>query len=101
LRVWHSLISDEPDDFRLVTNVEMRNMVTWIRRVLFSFVPMVAAVVLLVAGIGAATLILSSANERVAEIGLRRAIGAHGGTSAVENNPTRGASFVVTLPKTG
>jgi hypothetical protein len=49
----------------------------------------------------AATLMLSSANERVAEIGLRRAIGAHGGTSAVENNPTRGASFVVTLPKAG
>jgi hypothetical protein len=60
-----------------------------------------AAVVLLVAGIGAATLMLSSANERVAEIGLRRAIGAHGGTSAVENNPTHGASFVVTLPKAG
>jgi uncharacterized membrane protein len=52
LRTWHSLISDEPDDFRLVTNVEVRNMVTWIRRVLLLFVPMVAAVMLLVAGIG-------------------------------------------------
>jgi putative ABC transport system permease protein len=76
LRARHSLVSDEPDDFRLVTTVEVRNMVTWIRRVLFLFVPMVAAVVLLVAGIVAATLMLSSVNERVAEIGLRRAIGA-------------------------
>ena len=43
---------------------------------LFLFVPMVAAVALLVAGIVAATLMLSSVNERVAEIGLRRAVGA-------------------------
>jgi putative ABC transport system permease protein len=76
LRARHALVADEPDDFRLVTTVEVRNMVTWIRRVLFLFVPMVAAVVLLVAGIVAATLMLSSVNERIAEIGLRRAIGA-------------------------
>jgi putative ABC transport system permease protein len=76
LRTRHALVSDEPDDFRIVTTVEVRNMVTWIRRVLFLFVPMVAGVVLLVAGIVAATLMLSSVNERVAEIGLRRAIGA-------------------------
>jgi putative ABC transport system permease protein len=76
LRTRHALVSDEPDDFRIVTTVEVRKMVTWIRRVLFLFVPLVAAVVLLVAGIVAATLMLSSVNERVAEIGLRRAIGA-------------------------
>jgi putative ABC transport system permease protein len=76
LRTRHALASGEPDDFRLVTTVEVRKMVTWIRRVLFLFVPLVAAVVLLVAGIVAATLMLSSVNERTAEIGLRRAIGA-------------------------
>jgi putative ABC transport system permease protein len=76
LRTRHALASDEPDDFMIVTAVEVRNMVTWVRRVLFLFVPMVAGVVLLVAGIVAATLMLSSVNERVAEIGLRRAIGA-------------------------
>jgi putative ABC transport system permease protein len=76
LRTRHALASGEPDDFRLVTTVEVRKMVTWIRRVLFLFVPLVAAVVLLVAGIVAATLMLSSVNERKAEIGLRRAIGA-------------------------
>jgi putative ABC transport system permease protein len=76
LRARHALVSDVPDDFRIVTTVEVRDMVTWVRRVLFLFVPMVAGVVLLVAGIVAATPMLSSVNERVAEIGLRRAIGA-------------------------
>jgi len=76
LRARHALVPDEPDDFRLVTTVEVRRMTTWVRRVLRLFVPLVSAVVLLVAGIVAAALMLSSVNERVAEIGLRRAVGA-------------------------
>src|SRR5262245_58259048 len=76
LRVRHAQIADEPDDFRLITPVEVRTMTTWIQRVLLLFVPLVAGVVLLVAGIVAATLMLSSVNERIGEIGLRRAIGA-------------------------
>jgi len=76
LRARHALASDEPDDFRIVTTVEVRDTVALIRRVLRLYVPLAAAVVLLVAGIVAATLTLSSVNERVGEIGLRRAIGA-------------------------
>jgi putative ABC transport system permease protein len=76
LRARHALAADEPDDFRLVTPTEVRTMTTWIRRVLLLFVPLLAGVILLVAGIVAATLMLSSVNERIAEIGLRRAIGA-------------------------
>jgi putative ABC transport system permease protein len=76
LRARHALIADEPDDFRIATSMELRAMITWVDRVLFLFVPLVAGVVLLVAGIVAATLMLSSVNERIAEIGLRRAIGA-------------------------
>jgi putative ABC transport system permease protein len=76
LRARHALVADEPDDFRLVTAVEARRMTNWVQRVLRLFVLLVAAVVLLVAGIVAATLMLSSVNERVAEIGLRRAVGA-------------------------
>jgi len=76
LRARHALASDEPDDFRIVTTVEVRDTVAFISRVLRLYVPLAAAVVLLVAGIVAATLMLSSVNERVGEIGLRRAIGA-------------------------
>src|SRR5262245_7933244 len=76
LRARHALVADDPDDFRLITPVEVRTMTTWIQRVLSLFVPLVAGVVLLVAGIVAATLMLSSVTERIGEIGLRRAIGA-------------------------
>jgi putative ABC transport system permease protein len=76
LRARHALTAEEPDDFRIMTAVEGRTMTTWIRRVLLLFVPLLAAVILLVAGIVAATLMLSSVNERVGEIGLRRAVGA-------------------------
>jgi putative ABC transport system permease protein len=76
LRARHALGAGEPDDFRLIMAVEVRAMTTWIRRVLFLFLPLVAGVILLVADMVAATLMLSSVNERIAEIGLRRAIGA-------------------------
>jgi putative ABC transport system permease protein len=76
LRARHALASDQPDDFRVVTTVEVRKMIAWMRRILFLYVPIAAGVILLVAGIVAATLMLSSVNERVAEIGLRRALGA-------------------------
>jgi putative ABC transport system permease protein len=76
LRARHALTAEEPDDFRIMTAVDGRTMTTWIRRVLLLFVPLLAAVILLVAGIVAATLMLSSVNERVGEIGLRRAVGA-------------------------
>src|SRR5262245_5751069 len=76
LRARHALVTDEPDDFRIVTPTEVRKMTTWVRRVLLIFVPMLAGVILLVAGVVAAALMLSSVNERIPEIGLRRAIGA-------------------------
>ena len=76
LRARHALGSDEPDDFRIVTTVEVRKNIAFIRRVLMLYVPLAAGIILLVAGIVAATLMLSSVNERVGEIGLRRAVGA-------------------------
>jgi putative ABC transport system permease protein len=51
-------------------------MVGEVQRVLFFYLPLVAAIALVVGGIVSATLMLASVNERVAEIGLRRAIGA-------------------------
>jgi putative ABC transport system permease protein len=74
LRARHALARDEPDDFRTVTTLEIQRNIAWIRRVLLLYVPLAAGIVLLVAGIVAASLMLSSVNERIGEIGLRRAI---------------------------
>jgi len=65
LRARHALGPDEPDDFRIVTTVEVRKNIAFIRRVLMLYVPLAAGIILLVAGIVAATLMLSSVNERV------------------------------------
>jgi putative ABC transport system permease protein len=51
-------------------------MVGQIQKVLFLYLPLVAAASLLAGGIVSASLMLVSVNERIAEIGLRRAIGA-------------------------
>lgn len=76
LRRRHGLDRDQPDDFRIVTALQAQQMVASIRRVLMLYVPLVAGVVLIVGGIVAAALMLGSVNERVGEIGLRRAVGA-------------------------
>jgi putative ABC transport system permease protein len=76
LRARHALDRDRPDDFMIVTALEARKMVGSIRRVFLLFVPLVAGVALIAGGIVAAVLMLASVNQRVAEIGLRRAVGA-------------------------
>jgi putative ABC transport system permease protein len=76
LRRRHALDRDQPDDFMIVTALQAQRMVAMIQRVLFVYVPLVASIVLLVGGIVAAALMLGAVNERVSEIGLRRAVGA-------------------------
>jgi putative ABC transport system permease protein len=76
LRERHGLSAGQPDAFTIITPAQTRKMVGQIQRVMFFYLPLVAAMALLVGGIVSATLMLSSVNERVAEIGLRRAIGA-------------------------
>jgi putative ABC transport system permease protein len=79
LRARHALVEGQPDDFHIITAVEVRKMVATVQRVLFLYLPIVAGVAILVAGIVAATLMLASVNQRVGEIGLRRAVGARPG----------------------
>jgi putative ABC transport system permease protein len=79
LRARHALVEGKPDDFHIITAVEVRKMVATVQRVLFVYLPIVAGVAILVAGIVAATLMLASVNQRVGEIGLRRAVGARPG----------------------
>jgi putative ABC transport system permease protein len=76
LRTRHALAEGAPDDFSIMTAVEVQKMVATIERVLYLYLPLAAGVALLVAGIVTATLMLASVNQRVGEIGLRRAVGA-------------------------
>ncbi len=76
LRERHGITGDRPDDFTIMTAIEVQEMVGFVQRILFVYLPLVAGVCLVAGGIVAATLMLSSVSERVAEIGLRRAVGA-------------------------
>lgn len=76
LRERHALAAGQPDDFSILTATEVRQMVAEVRRVMFLYLPLVAVVALVVGGIVSASLMLASVNERVVEIGLRRAVGA-------------------------
>jgi putative ABC transport system permease protein len=79
LRERHSLVQDQPDDFTVITAVQVQKMVSRVQQVLFLFLPLVAGISLLAGGVVAASLMLASVNERVGEIGLRRAVGARPG----------------------
>jgi putative ABC transport system permease protein len=76
LRERHGLAAGQPNDFSIITATEIRRMVGQVQKVLFFYLPLAASIALIVGGIVSASLMLSSVNERVAEIGLRRAIGA-------------------------
>jgi len=64
------------DDFRFMTQQGILNIVTNILAALTGFVTGIAAISLLVGGIGIMNIMLVAVNERVREIGVRKAIGA-------------------------
>jgi putative ABC transport system permease protein len=76
LRERHAIPADRPDDFTVVTAVTVQRMAARTRRILALYLPLAAGIVLAVAAVVAAALMLASVNERVGEIGLRRAVGA-------------------------
>jgi len=76
LRQRHAIAAGQPDDFTLLTPVEIQQMVGRVESVLTLYLPLAGGVALLVGGLVAATLMLASVSARVAEIGLRRAVGA-------------------------
>jgi putative ABC transport system permease protein len=76
LRERHALAPGQPNDFTVITATQVQQMVGQVERVLFVFLPLVAAVSLLVGCVVAASLMLASVSARVGEIGLRRAVGA-------------------------
>lgn len=76
LRSRHSLAAGQPDDFSILTASQVRQMMAAIERVLSLYLPMVAAISLIVGAIVSASLMFASVSDRAGEIGLRRAIGA-------------------------
>lgn len=76
LRQRHGIPSGQPDDFSILTATDVHRVIGEIQKVMFLYLPLVALVSLVVGGIVSASVMLSSINERVAEIGLRRAVGA-------------------------
>lgn len=76
LRERHGLAAGQPNDFSILTASQVRQVMDSIKKILSLYLPMVAAISLLAGGIVSAALMVASVNDRAAEIGLRRAVGA-------------------------
>lgn len=76
LRDSHGITDPEKDDFYIVTQASAIEQVGTIMNVLTLFLAAVAAISLLVGGVGIMNIMLVSITERTHEIGLRKAIGA-------------------------
>jgi putative ABC transport system permease protein len=76
LRERHRIPVDEPDDFSVLSQAELINTFGAVTGVLTAFLGAIAAISLLVGGIGIMNIMLVSVTERTHEIGLRKSIGA-------------------------
>jgi putative ABC transport system permease protein len=78
MRESHRIEKGEEDDFQVRTQAEMMEAMTSVTEVMTLLLGSVAAVSLVVGGIGIMNIMLVSVTERTREIGLRMAVGAHG-----------------------
>lgn len=76
LRDQHDIVEGEKEDFAIYTSKFAGRMILKANRVLNVYMMAAAGIVLLVAAIVIATIMLVVVRERVAEIGLRKALGA-------------------------
>ena len=76
LRQRHNLREGEPDDFRVRNLTDMAESAEQVTTILTIFLGSIAAISLVVGGIGIMNIMLVSVTERTREIGIRMAVGA-------------------------
>ena len=76
LRESHRLTDEKEDDFTLISQLDMEDMKRETSELFTKLIVGVAAISLLVGGVGILAVMLISVKERTKEIGIRRAVGA-------------------------